>query len=61
MSLGSLITLVAKCKTPEGLGDYRHISVARIQLVISPLIGQTQMTFVKGRQILDALLNVSPM
>ena len=65
----AFIALIAKCENPEGLKDYRPISMVgcvykiiakllarRLQKVMDSLIGPCQSSFIAGRQILDGAL-----
>ncbi|XP_057251529.1 uncharacterized protein LOC130591734 [Beta vulgaris subsp. vulgaris] len=65
----AFIALIAKIDNPEGLKDYRPISMVgciykiiskvlakRLQRVIDTLIGPFQSSFIAGRQILDGAL-----
>lgn len=63
------IALIAKIENPNGLQDYRPISMlgciykmiakvitSRLQPVMDSLVGPSQSSFIKGRQILDGAL-----
>ncbi|GJT17712.1 putative RNA-directed DNA polymerase [Tanacetum coccineum] len=67
----SFITLVPKLEDPLFIGDYRPISLIgcqykiiakvlanRLSKVISSVVGEVQMDFIKGRQIIDGPLMV---
>ncbi|KAJ9542842.1 hypothetical protein OSB04_029348 [Centaurea solstitialis] len=68
ISLGcnsSFITLIPKNQSPEGLGDYRPISLIglvavilaeRLRKVIGKIISKSQSAFIKRRHILDGVL-----
>ncbi|GKB29228.1 putative RNA-directed DNA polymerase [Tanacetum coccineum] len=68
----SFITLAPKVEDPLIIGDYRPISLIgcqykiiakilanRLSLVIPSIIGEVQMAFIKGRQIIDGPLVVN--
>ncbi|KAJ0546635.1 putative RNA-directed DNA polymerase [Helianthus annuus] len=65
----SFIALIPKCRDPDGLGDYRPISLVgcinkvvskvlanRLKLVIDNLVSEEQTAFIAGRSILDGPL-----
>jgi hypothetical protein len=66
------LTLVPKTKSPQGLGDFRPISLlgciykllakvlaARLASVIGSLIPNTQKVFLKGRQLVEGVVVVN--
>ncbi|GAU37423.1 hypothetical protein TSUD_395420 [Trifolium subterraneum] len=66
------LTLVPKIKSPQGLGDFRPISLlgclykilakvlaAPLALVIETLIPKTQTAFLKGRQLVEGIVVVN--
>lgn len=68
----SFITLIPKRDNPQGMSDYRPISLigslhkllakllaARLKRVLSPLISPCQSVFLASRKILDGVLAVS--
>ncbi|CAK8566159.1 unnamed protein product [Lathyrus sativus] len=67
--ISSFIALIPKLESPQGMEDYRPISLigcvykvifkilaARLSKDIGRLISVSQMTFVPGRQLLDEVL-----
>lgn len=68
----SFVTLIAKVDDPIFISDFRPISLIgcqykiiakilanRLALVISSVVGDSQMAFIKGRQIIDGPLMVN--
>lgn len=68
----SFVTLIPKCSDPIGLRDYRPISLIgcyykiiakflaeRCKRIIGKVIGDAQNAFIKGRYILDGVLNAN--
>ncbi|KAK2413305.1 hypothetical protein QL285_036031 [Trifolium repens] len=67
--LSYFLTLIPKVRNPEGLGDYRPISLlgciykllskvlaARLAKVIGSIVSTSQSAFIKGRQLVDGVL-----